>query len=680
MLHLDPDNEPWGDASVYDGLAGLWSKLIPMIMLFFCMAFNNALLDTTGDTLIVTAFGGSEVIPFLTVYGVLPSSFLFLLAFMRLSDRLPRRKVFYLALLPFVFFLITFMGYLYPNRAALHPNAQVQAMLAHLPRGLAGALGMVEHWTFTLFYICAELWGDVVCALLFWQLANETTTVEEAAVLYPLFGIGANLAQAVAGRFLRNLRWLLQFVPHVGMWAADAWTRELNSILAVVLFNAGLIAMIHAFIMSRVRRGLVRGGSSASLQAFSNDSARTKDKDKDSSRGIGGSATPGSTPERPTRRGAARGDAPSASDDESSMDGESMGEAVPLLKPRGSARMARAVAAREEGGGGHVTDGREMVVVTGAAPMTSSSSSSSLTTLRGVAVADLDDASKNSASTPRGGDANGTGGGEGGVADGSSGTGPAARRAKKKEHPSLRESLDFLSSNQQIRYLAVMALAQGLSSLIFQTAWKGQLRELHPIPSDYSAFMGDTQTVCGLTTLCMMLLSSSLFKRLGWEGSASVTPRSLAVFGTAFLVMSVSRYLLMPGNHLLLSFTVKTGVIVFCMEKAFKFSLFKPAEEMVYIGLDAESQSKGKAAIDVLGAQMGKSVGSLLQQGLIMLLGSLAAAMPAFVIVYISIVAAWLSAIRKLAHHHFGHSNNVVAVETDDLACNLSDKNKAECL
>ena len=48
--------------------------------------------------------------------------------------------------------------------------------------------------------------------------------------------------------------------------------------------------------------------------------------------------------------------------------------------------------------------------------------------------------------------------------------------------------------------------------------------------------------------------------------------------------------------------------------KGAKFSMFKPAEEMVYIGLDEESRTKGKAAIDVVGAQTGKSGGSVLQQ------------------------------------------------------------------
>lgn len=65
--------------------------------------------------------------------------------------------------------------------------------------GFAGLVGMVRNWMFTSFYCSAELWGDVVLSLLFWGLANEMTTMQEAPTLYPLFGIGANVSSSCEG-------------------------------------------------------------------------------------------------------------------------------------------------------------------------------------------------------------------------------------------------------------------------------------------------------------------------------------------------------------------------------------------------------------------------------------------------------------------------------------------------
>ena len=70
----------------------------------------------------------------------------------------------------------------------------------------------------------------------------------------------------------------------------------------------------------------------------------------------------------------------------------------------------------------------------------------------------------------------------------------------------------------------------------------------------------------------------------------------------------IGRLSIDAGVHLL------TNSYLQVFAKGAKFSMFKPAEEMVYIGLDEQSRTKGKAAIDVAGAQTGKSMGSMLQQ------------------------------------------------------------------
>lgn len=40
-----------------------------------------------------------------------------------------------------------------------------------------------RHWTFSLFYVVAEMWGSVVVATLFWGLVNQICTVAQSTAV-----------------------------------------------------------------------------------------------------------------------------------------------------------------------------------------------------------------------------------------------------------------------------------------------------------------------------------------------------------------------------------------------------------------------------------------------------------------------------------------------------------------
>src|ERR1700730_4911117 len=96
-------------------------KLLPMFFMFFFISFNYTILRDTKDTLVVTA-SGAETIPFLKVWGVVPSAIIFMLAYAKLSNILSKENLFYAAIAPFLVFFALFVYLLYPNREALHPN------------------------------------------------------------------------------------------------------------------------------------------------------------------------------------------------------------------------------------------------------------------------------------------------------------------------------------------------------------------------------------------------------------------------------------------------------------------------------------------------------------------------------------------------------------------------------
>lgn len=93
-----------------------------------------------------------------------------------------------------------------------------------------------------------------------------------------------------------------------------------------------------------------------------------------------------------------------------------------------------------------------------------------------------------------------------------------------------------------------------------------------------------------------------------------------------------------------------SGAALYIIGRSAKFSLFKPAEEMVYLSLDERARTNGKAAVDVLGAQCGKSSGSVLQQALLIATaGSTLLSLPVIAAVFLSVAASWSRSVETLA-------------------------------
>ncbi|KAF6002099.1 hypothetical protein CCYA_CCYA11G3199 [Cyanidiococcus yangmingshanensis] len=226
------------------------------------------------------------------------------------------------------------------------------------------------------------------------------------------------------------------------------------------------------------------------------------------------------------------------------------------------------------------------------------------------------------------------------------------KKAKTKTKLGLAESAKFLAASPYIRNLALLVIAYGMSINIVEVSWKSKLREQYPDPNAYSAFMGWFSTCTGSFTIIMMLASRIIFRRFGWGVAAMITPVTLGITGMLFFALTLFASQLSPMVAALgttpLFLAVLVGAAQNIASKGSKYSLFDPCKEMAYIPLDAESKSKGKAAIDVIGNPLGKSGGSFIQQALIFATGSLAASTPFLAVILGTIILMWLAAARSL--------------------------------
>lgn len=457
-----------------------------MLLMFFFINFNYTILRDTKDTLVVTA-SGPETILFLKTWGVAPCAVIFLLIYAKLSNILTKEKLFYAAITPFLLFFALFVTVLYPNRDALHPNATADYLQSFLPLGLHGLVAVFRNWTYSIFYILAELWGSAVLSLMFWGFANEITRVTESKRFYTLFGLGANIAMLFSGPAIVYASDIRASLPA----DVDAWQVSLNYLVAMVLVAGAAVIAIYWWMNRNV-----------------------------------------------------------------------------------------------------LTDARFYD--------------------------------------------------------------PAAEKkaGKSKTKMGIMESFAYLAKSKYILSIAVIVIAYGICINLVEVTWKGQLKLQYPNPNEYSAFMGKFSFLTGAATIVMLFVGGYIIRKKGWGFAAMITPVVLLVTGGLFFAFVIFRdnlggYIAMVGSSPLM-LAVIFGMLQNIMSKSTKYSLFDPTKEMSYIPLDQESKVKGKAAIDVVGARLGKSGGAFIQQGLVIVLGTVAAITPYIAVTMLVIIAAWLVAVKSL--------------------------------
>jgi AAA family ATP:ADP antiporter len=232
---------------------------------------------------------------------------------------------------------------------------------------------------------------------------------------------------------------------------------------------------------------------------------------------------------------------------------------------------------------------------------------------------------------------------------------PAEIKKPKKDKPklSMKESFLFLAKSPYIGCLAILVIGYGIAINLVEVTWKSQLKLQYPTGNEYNAFMGKFSFMTGLITILMMLfVGGNVIRKFGWGVGALITPVVLLITGIGFFSFVIFRenltgFIAMMGTTPLM-LAVLFGTAQNIMSKSAKYSLFDPTKEMAYIPLDQESKVKGKAAIDVVGARLGKSGGSIVQQVLIVAFGSLSAITPIIGGILLFIIGAWIFAARAL--------------------------------
>jgi AAA family ATP:ADP antiporter len=187
-----------------------------------------------------------------------------------------------------------------------------------------------------------------------------------------------------------------------------------------------------------------------------------------------------------------------------------------------------------------------------------------------------------------------------------------------EEKMPLLESFKVIMSSRYLGYIAVLVLCYGITMNLLEGPWKATVREFFPSTDDYVYFMAGVNQWTGGISMIFILIGATILKRYSWFTAAIITPLTFFITGTAFFIFVVFDEIvnLYLGTFFIfdpLILAVFLGMAQNVLGKSTKYALFDPTKEMTYIPLDDQLKSKGKAAVDVVGARFAKSGAAFLQ-------------------------------------------------------------------
>ena len=183
-------------------------KLLPMSLLMFCILFVYTMVRDLKDVFIqkYAVCGGTELIPVLKLWFVMPAAFLVVMLFTYLIGKFGSYKTFYIMVSMFIGFYAIFVLVLFPNASSIHANADVvRSMQASWPGFFYYIIPCLTNWSYTLFYVISEMWGTIAISSLFWQFANEVTKKNEVKRFYGLYALIANIGVILSGGILGTM-------------------------------------------------------------------------------------------------------------------------------------------------------------------------------------------------------------------------------------------------------------------------------------------------------------------------------------------------------------------------------------------------------------------------------------------------------------------------------------------
>lgn len=240
-------------------------------------------------------------------------------------------------------------------------------------------------------------------------------------------------------------------------------------------------------------------------------------------------------------------------------------------------------------------------------------------------------------------------------------------KEKKKPKAKARNLFLHLIQSRYLLGLAIIVLSYNLVIHLFEVVWKDQVSQIYSSHVEFNGYMSRITTLIGVVSvLAAVLLTGQCIRKWGWTVGALVTPLVMLVSGLLFFgtIFAAKRDISIFGGVLgmtPLALAAWTGGMQNVLSRGTKFTFFDQTKEMAFIPLSPEDKNHGKAAIDGVVSRIGKSGGSLIYQGLLVIFSSVAASLNVIALVLLIIMVVWIAVVAYIGKEYYSRAADAVA-------------------
>ena len=250
------------------------------------------------------------------------------------------------------------------------------------------------------------------------------------------------------------------------------------------------------------------------------------------------------------------------------------------------------------------------------------------------------------------------------------------------------ESLKVVVKSKYLLLISLVCLSYHMSVNLIEFVWFSKIKQVYTTQNEFMEFHGKILYCTGIFSVLLGCFGKRIITKFRWLISAILTPVMMLLFGGIFfislifdeqliyLALCTHQYValfidILPytaleslnelkitweiyhaREYLVLFLPLFFGALQNILGRGTKYALFDATREMLYIPLNEEMKSKGKAAVDVIGMKVGRALSAVIQ---IMLFGVYFAsqnfAVSLIFVIYVGICVVWIFCLKSLSSH-----------------------------